>query len=85
MPKSVFTEAYASMLVNLIAIRRARGLSQVELAARLGKEQPFISRIERGERRIDVIEFYAIALALGVDPLVAYAALIKGLPNEVSI
>jgi transcriptional regulator with XRE-family HTH domain len=85
MPKSVFTEAYASMLVNLIAIRRARGLSQVELAARLGKEQPFISRIERGERRIDVIEFYAIALALGVDPIVAYAALIKGLPSKVSI
>ena len=85
MPKSVFTEAYASMLVNLIALRKERGVSQVELAARLGKEQPFVSRVERGERRIDVVEFYAIALALGLEPIAAYAALIKGLPRKVSI
>ncbi len=73
------------MLVNLIALRKERGVSQVELAARLGKEQPFVSRVERGERRIDVVEFYAIALALELEPLAAYAALIKGLPSKVSI
>jgi transcriptional regulator with XRE-family HTH domain len=85
MPKSVFTDAYALMLVNLIALRKERGVSQVELARRLGKEQPFVSRIERGERRIDLIEFYAIALALGFEPVAAFAQLIKDLPNKVSI
>lgn len=85
MPKSVFTDAYAAMLRNLIALRKERGVSQVELARRLGKEQPFISRIERGERRIDVVEFYALARALGIDGTAAYAALTKDFPADVSI
>jgi transcriptional regulator with XRE-family HTH domain len=85
MPKSVFTDAYRSFRTALIALRKERGISQVELAARLGKEQPFISRVERGERRIDVVEFYAIAQALGVDPATAYAKVIEGFPTRVAI
>lgn len=85
MPRSVFTPAYATMLRNLIALRKTRGFSQVALARALGKEQTFISRIERGERRLDVVEFYAWALALGTEPAAAYAALTKGLPDTVEI
>ncbi|HVY34954.1 MAG TPA: helix-turn-helix transcriptional regulator [Caulobacteraceae bacterium] len=85
MPKSVFTPAYDTMLRNLIALRKERGVSQVELARQLGKEQPFISRIERGERRLDVVEFYALAQALGIDPAKAYGVLIEDFPAEVSI
>lgn len=43
----------------LIEARTRAGVTQVELAARLGRHQPFISFVERGERRVDVIEFYA--------------------------
>jgi transcriptional regulator with XRE-family HTH domain len=85
MPKSVFTPAYDQMRRNLIELRKSRGVSQVELAKRLGKEQPFISRIERGERRIDVVEFYAICLALQIDAREGYAALTRALPAEVQI
>ena len=67
MPKSVFTDAYASFLAVLISARKRQGVSQAELAKRLGREQPFISLIERGVRRIDVIEFIAIADALDMD------------------
>jgi transcriptional regulator with XRE-family HTH domain len=42
---------------------------QQELADRLGKPQSFVAKVERGERRIDVIEFIAIATAIGRDPL----------------
>lgn len=85
MPKSPFTDAHVAMRENLIALRKGLGISQVELAKRLGKEQPFISRIERGERRIDVVEFYAIATALGLDPMEAYGRIVEGFPEHVSI
>lgn len=85
MPKSVFTEAYASLLATLVATRKNSGVTQVELAERLGKPQPFVSYLERGERRIDVIEFYAIMKALGADPLEVFAQVIEGLPERVEI
>ena len=61
------------------------GVTQVELAARLGRPQPFISFVERGERRIDVIEFYAIMKALGTDPERAFHELIEKLPDKLEI
>jgi transcriptional regulator with XRE-family HTH domain len=42
---------------------------QQELADKLGKPQSFVAKVERGERRIDVIEFLAIAKAIGRDPM----------------
>jgi transcriptional regulator with XRE-family HTH domain len=85
MPKSVFTDAYASFLAVLIAARKGAHVSQVELAARLGKTQSFVSQIERGVRRVDVIEFYAIAKALGIDPTRLFNDLAKELPEKVDI
>jgi transcriptional regulator with XRE-family HTH domain len=41
---------------------------QVEVASRLRNTQTFVSKCERGERRIDVVEFVDYAEALGVDP-----------------
>lgn len=85
MPKSVFTDAYASLLETLVALRKKKGVTQVELSKRLGKPQPFISYIERGERRVDIIEFYAIARALGADPVEVFSGLVKKLPKRVEI
>ena len=85
MPKSVFTDAYASFLATLIAARKGARVSQVELAARLGKTQSFVSQIERSVRRVDVIEFYAIARALKIDPTQLFSDVAKGLPENVAI
>jgi transcriptional regulator with XRE-family HTH domain len=85
MPKSVFTAAYASLLEILVALRKKKGLTQVELSKRLGKPQPFISYIERGERRIDVIEFCAIVRALGGDPVEVFGRLVRVLPKRIEI
>lgn len=49
-------------------MRNAAGLTQRELAAKLRREQSFITRIEKGERRLDVIEFYWLCRACGVAP-----------------
>lgn len=85
MPKSVFTDAYASAIAVLVALRKERGVSQVELASRLGKTQQFVSAMERSERRLDIIEFYAVARALGADPVALFAQAVEGLPAQVEI
>ena len=48
-------------------VRVERGLTQVELAASLGKAQSFISKIESGERSLHVYELFSYAEALGMD------------------
>lgn len=45
---------------NLIAARKAAGLTQMDIANLLGEPQSYISKIESGERRLDVIEFWRI-------------------------
>jgi len=50
-----------------MCLRRAAKVRQIDLAERLGKPQSFVSKYERGERRLDFIEFMAIAEAIGLD------------------
>jgi transcriptional regulator with XRE-family HTH domain len=73
------------MLAALIALRKDAGFTQVALSKRLGKAQPFVSNVERGNRRLDVIEFYAVVRALGGDPTEVFAAIAKTLPKRVRI
>jgi transcriptional regulator with XRE-family HTH domain len=66
MRKSVHTRDYATFLELLIEFRRRAGLTQAQLGQQLPFEQPAISKIERGERRVDVIELKLICERLGV-------------------
>lgn len=66
--KSTYTEEYQTLLTRLVKARKSAGFTQAELATKLGKHQSFISKIESGERRIDVIELLHIARMLGVAP-----------------
>lgn len=68
MTQSVFTARYDQFRHLLIEARKYAGVTQVELASRLSRPQSFVSKFERGERRLDVIEFLDIAEALGIDP-----------------
>lgn len=85
MPKSLFTGAHKHLVDVLIATRRRAGLTQAQLAQLIGKDQRFISLIERSQRRVDVVEFYALAVAMDVDPVKLYAAVAKRLPPKVEI
>ena len=67
MTKSLFSPAYQRLRNWLIAARHARGLTQVQLADALGRPQSFISKYERGERRLDFVEVLEITDALGAD------------------
>jgi transcriptional regulator with XRE-family HTH domain len=65
MEKSVFTDDYGVLLALLREAREAAGLTQVQLAERLGQSQSFVSKVERGETRLDVIQLRTLLAALG--------------------
>lgn len=85
MPKSQFSDAYAAFLRVLVAARKEAGVSQVELARRVGRDQPFISLVERGVRRVDLIEFFALARGIGADPVALVAKIEAVLPERLEI
>lgn len=59
--------AYRAILDRLVAAREAAGLTQTDVARRLGIPQPRVSRIESGERRLDVLELLDLAACYGVE------------------
>jgi transcriptional regulator with XRE-family HTH domain len=60
---------YRRFLQRLKAAREAAGLTQAQVAKRLGRPQSFVSKCESGERRVDVVELKAFAkvYAKGLD------------------
>lgn len=68
MPRTLHTKPYADFLEVLTAARREKGLTQQQVANRLGKPQSYVAKIEGGERRLDVVEFIDICRAMDVDP-----------------
>ncbi len=69
MGRWVSSPSYRATVEVLVEARKAAGLTQRELAARLGRPYSVIANIERGERRIDVVEFIAVARAIGLGEL----------------
>ncbi|MBI4798655.1 MAG: helix-turn-helix transcriptional regulator [Desulfarculus sp.] len=69
MTKSAFTLKYDRFRQTLILLRKQRGVTQADVAYKLGRPQSFVSKYERGERRLDLVEFLSIAKALDVDPV----------------
>ncbi|MFG1403814.1 MULTISPECIES: helix-turn-helix domain-containing protein [unclassified Xanthobacter] len=66
MQKSLRTPRQILLQSLLVEARKAKGLTQAELADALGKPQSFVAKYENGERRIDVVEFVDITAVLGI-------------------
>lgn len=65
--KSIRNPQYLEFISRLRSMRKKLNVSQIELAKKLSKPQSYISKVETGERRIDLIESLEICTALGVD------------------
>lgn len=68
MPLPAPEERYEKFRALLVEARREAGLTQEEVALRLGRPQSFVWKVENGVRRVDVVEFLEIARAIGFSP-----------------
>lgn len=66
MEKSIYSHEYELFLEQLKLARESRALTQIQLAERLGQTQSFVSKVERGERRLDIVELRAFCKAMEV-------------------
>ena len=66
MNKTIFDKRYKTMINSLVSIREKQGISQRELANKLGRVHSYIGRIETFERRLDVVDLINISRALGL-------------------
>ena len=62
-------EVYKRFRDLLVEARKEANLTQAQLSSRLKRPQSFVSKYERGERRLDVVEFREVAQAIGIDPV----------------
>ncbi len=67
MTRSTQHPSYQAFLSFLRDERKSKGVTQVSLAEKLGNRQTFISKLENGERRLDVIELLEYLEAIGSD------------------
>lgn len=68
MANSLADPGYRRIIDRLREARLAAGLTQTELAVKLGRHQSFVAKVEGYERRLDVWEFLQMAEAIGEDP-----------------
>lgn len=66
MRKNIHTDQHKLLIALLREMRIKAGLTQSELATRIGKDQTFVSKYESGERRLDVLELREICQAIGI-------------------
>ena len=75
--KPLHTPEHVAFREVILNARRKTGLTQQQLAERLGKPQSFVAKYEGGERRLDLLEFVSIAQALDTDPVRLLRLLLK--------
>jgi len=69
MAKAKFTPAYRRLCALLVQARETANLRQADVARRLRQPQSYVSKIEAGERRLDVVEFLDFVDAIESDPI----------------
>lgn len=65
MEKSIYSKEYQRLLEMLRSLREQAGLTQEELGKKIGQTQSFVSKVERGERRLDFVELKHVVEVMG--------------------
>jgi transcriptional regulator with XRE-family HTH domain len=77
MEKTIYTREYETVLRLLREARDQAGLTQIDLAERIGETQSFVSKVERGDRRLDIVELRQFCRAIGLS-LAAFVERLEG-------
>lgn len=80
--KNIRLNQQKKLLVLLRSVRVDAGLTQSELASRLGTDQTFVSKYESGERRLDILELREVCQVIGIDFVAFIRSLDKDLKSE---
>ena len=67
MGKTLGSARHKLLVDFIVSKREAAGLTQTQLAEKLGEYQSFVARLESGQRRVDVVELLDLANALEFD------------------
>ncbi|QKR98697.1 helix-turn-helix transcriptional regulator [Sphingomonas sp. CL5.1] len=81
----VVSSDYRSAIAAIKAVREGKGISQRELARRLGKHPSFVNKTEQFERRLDILEFIAVAQALDISAINLLKHVVAAVPEQVEI
>ena len=68
MPNSLHRHQYDQFRLLLVEAREQAQLTQTQVAQRLGKPQSYVSKYERGERRLGFTEFLELAEIFAINP-----------------
>jgi len=82
MPKTIFTGENQVVVGVVRDARLAAGLTQRELAKRIERDQSHLSLIERSQRRLDIVEFIHIAVALDREPTELFTEICSALKRS---
>jgi transcriptional regulator with XRE-family HTH domain len=77
MSKSIHGPEHLALRELLVEARKAAGLTQQQVAEKLGRPQSFVAKYEGGERRLDVLEFIAVARVIERDPVEMLSVLVR--------
>jgi transcriptional regulator with XRE-family HTH domain len=77
--KTIHSRQSECVRKKLVALRTKAGLTQRQLATKLGRERSLVGRLELGERRLDMVEFFWFCRACDADPVKESAGLMQEL------
>lgn len=68
MPKTITSPLQKKLATMLVELRKKAGLRQIDLAEKLGVYQSWVTHLESGQRRVDVVELIELGRIIGFDP-----------------
>ncbi len=84
MRRTTKTDDHLTFRELLLGTRKANGMTQAEVAKRLGRPQSFVAKVENGERRLDVVELVSYARAIGAEPLAIMQTMVEAIEKDMS-
>ena len=66
MKKQIYTAQRGRLVALLREMRIEAGVTQIDLATHIEKDQTYVSRYESGQRKLDVLEVREICQAIGI-------------------